>query len=157
MHSPAHAGYVLHLNDVTWQSWWLETSLFLNMSVDLCSWSLLLRWKHNAICHLLQVLRLYESTLAFPPVVCLTGRRSSSDGPVMVDRMLFDSYWADDNLMTTDVCRKLHILTLGLNGFSLMFILNHNSSCWPVNPGSETLEGSLGGRVSCKMKDLILV
>lgn len=35
----------------------------------------------------------------------------------MVERMLFDLYWVDDNLMTKDVGRKLHILSLGLNRF----------------------------------------
>lgn len=56
-----------------------------------------------------------------PPVICLTGRRSSSDGQVIVDRMFFDLYWVDDNLMTTDVGRKLHILNLALN-LALMVI-----------------------------------
>lgn len=52
------------------------------------------------------MLRLYESTPALPPVICLTGQRSSSDGQVTVDRMRFDLYWMDDNLMTIDVGRK---------------------------------------------------
>lgn len=36
--------------------------------------------EYNEICHLLQVLRLYESTTVLPAVICLTGQRSSSDG-----------------------------------------------------------------------------
>lgn len=100
MHSPAHTSYILQLNDVTWQSRWLETSLFLNTSVDLCSRSLLLRWKHNAICHLLQLLRLYESTPSLPHVICLTGQGSSdAQSHKGQDALWFvsDGWWLNDN------------------------------------------------------------
>lgn len=72
------------------------------MSADPCSPSLLLGWTHNTICHLLQVLRLYESTPLLPPIIRLTEGRSSSDAPVTVDRMFLDLYVTDENVMITD-------------------------------------------------------